>query len=140
MTLHIEFLVEELSIQAALQNLLPKMIGKSTTFDIHPFKGKTDLINKLPARLKGYKNWILLDWKNVVQIDEDRADCLKLKSKLESIAANASFVTKTAALPGHSFQVINRVVVEELEAWFFGDVQAIVTAYPGVPISLAEQA
>lgn len=31
-------------------------------------------------------------------------------------------------------------LVEELEAWFFGDVQALVTAYPGVSPHLATQA
>lgn len=140
MPLHVEFLVEEQSTQEVLQNLLPKIIGESITFDIHTFRGKTDLITKLPKRLKGYKPWIPLDWRIVVLIDEDRSDCLKLKSKLESIAATAGFLTKTAAAPGQLFQVLNRLVVEELEAWFFGDVQAIANAYPGVPTNLAKKA
>jgi hypothetical protein len=32
------------------------------------------------------------------------------------------------------------VIIEELEAWFFGDVQAIVTAYPTVSPNLGTQA
>ena len=38
-----------------------------------------------------------------------------------------------------SFQVLNRIVVEELEAWFFGDVPAIRQAYPKVSANLANQ-
>ena len=34
------------------------------------------------------------------------------------------------------FQVLNRIAVEELEAWFFGDVQAIHQAYERVSSSL----
>jgi len=31
-------------------------------------------------------------------------------------------------------------LVEELEAWFFGDVSALIAAYPGVPATLAHRA
>jgi len=36
--------------------------------------------------------------------------------------------------------VLNRIAIEELEAWFFGDVEAVCTAYPGVPATLANRA
>jgi|GEM_PF-3317773 len=32
----------------ALQNLLPKILGETITFDIHPYQGKFDLTSKLP--------------------------------------------------------------------------------------------
>jgi Domain of unknown function (DUF4276) len=35
--------------------------------------------------------------------------------------------------------VLNRVAVEELEAWFFGDVPALSRAYPRVPGTLGAQ-
>jgi len=35
---------------------------------------------------------------------------------------------------------VNRLAVEELEAWFFGDVEAIAAAYPRVPRNLARKA
>lgn len=53
--MHIEFLVEELSMKEALQNLLPKILGETISFDIHPYQGKKDLLAKLPHRLRGYK-------------------------------------------------------------------------------------
>ena len=35
--------------------------------------------------------------------------------------------------------MLNRIAVEELEAWFFGDVQAIHQAYEKIPITLARK-
>ncbi len=32
--------------------------------------------------------------------------------------------------------MVSRIAVEELEAWFFGDIQAVAKAFPGVPTTL----
>ena len=64
--MHIEFLVEELSATEALGNLVPKILGTGVTFNIHPFQGKRDLLDKLYFRLKGYKAVIQTDWRIVV--------------------------------------------------------------------------
>lgn len=37
------------------------------------------------------------------------------------------------------FQVLNRLAIEELEAWFFGDVAALHSAYPRVPSTLGRR-
>ena len=75
--------------------------------------------------MKGYQAWLPRDWKLVILIDEDREDCLELKQKLEEMAILSGLITKSSCQKNKSFQVLNRIVVEELEAWFFGDVQAI---------------
>jgi hypothetical protein len=82
--------------------------------------------------LKGYQAWLPPDWKIVILIDKDREDCLELKEKLEIMAISSGLITKSSCQKDKSFQVLNRIVVEELEAWFFGDVQAIRQAYPKV--------
>ncbi|MBD2663515.1 hypothetical protein B6N60_03410 [Richelia sinica FACHB-800] len=138
--MHIEFLVEESSMNEALQNLLPKILGEKITFDIHSYQGKFDLLSKLPQRLRGYKSWLPSDHKIVVLVDEDREDCKLLKEKLEKIAIDAGFSTKKSVSLGDQFQVLNRIAIEELEAWFFGDVQALINAYPGVSPNLENQA
>ena len=137
---HLELLVEESSSEAALRNLVPAIVGSHVSFRIHAHQGKPDLLAKLPNRLKGYRNWLPDDWRIVVLIDEDREDCTKAKGQLEDIAAQAGLVTKSAAKAGEPFHVLNRLCVEELEAWFFGDVKAVVSAYPRVPHSLAHRA
>ena len=135
--MHIEFLVEEPSAEAALQNLVPKICADGITFDIHAYRSKTDLLSKLPKRLKGYGNFLPPDWRIVVLVDEDREGCDSLKEKLEQAARDAGLVTKSMAQKGSRFQVLNRIAIEELEAWFFGDVQAIHQAYERVSPSLA---
>ncbi len=103
------------------------------------FKGKEHLLKSLPERLKTYRQWIPDDWRIIVLVDEDRADCHELKAYLERAAHEAGFVTKSSASPNEDFQVVNRLAIEELEAWFFGDIEALHTAYPRIPKTLQYQ-
>jgi hypothetical protein len=135
--MHIEFLIEDYSGGEALDQLLPRCLKPGTEYKIHSFGGKQNLLKKLPDRLKGYKAWISSDYLIVVLIDRDSEDCLKLKQKLEEISAEAGFTTKATNM--QSFQVLNRIMVEELEAWFFGDISAIIEAYPRINPNLAKQ-
>ncbi len=130
--MHIEFLLEEQSAEAALKTILPKILPDNISFHFHVFEGKHDLLRKLPSRLKGYRSWIPGDWRIVVLIDEDRQNCQKLKERLERAASEAGFVTKSGAPPDGYFQVMNRLAIEELEAWFFGDITALREAYPRI--------
>jgi len=49
--MHFEFLVEEPSIEAALNNMLPYILPSSVTYAIRVFQGKQDLLKKLPVHL-----------------------------------------------------------------------------------------
>ena len=130
--MHIEFLVEEPSIEAALHNLLPKILGSRISYAIRVFQGKQDLLKNLPARLRGYKKWIPENYRIVVLVDRDRDDCYRLKRTLEQIALESQLITKSSVAPLETFQVLNRIVIEELESWFFGDPNALKAAYPAI--------
>ena len=134
--MHLEVLVEEPSAEAALVNLLPKMLGDKASYDVHVFQGKTDLLAQLPHRLRGYHQWLPEDWRIVVLVDRDAADCKKLKSQLEDAARKVGLATKSAPSPTGQFQVVNRLAIEELEAWFFGDTDALRRTYPRIPPTL----
>ena len=138
--MHIEFLVEELSAGAALTTIVPKILGQDVTFQMHVHQGKQDLLSRLTDRLKGYFHWLPADWRIVVLIDEDRQECDELKAQMENAARHAGLSTKSRAARGGQFLVLNRIAIEELEAWFFGDVEALCTAYRGVPPTLGAQA
>ena len=129
--MHVEFFLEEPSTQDTLKTILPKILSNNVTFDFLVFEGKDDLLNNLSARLMGYR-WIPNNWRIMVLIDEDRRDCHELKAKLEKAAYEAGFVTKSSAAQNGDFQVVNRLAIEELEAWFFGDVEAMHAAYPKI--------
>jgi hypothetical protein len=137
--MHIEFLVEEPSCEAALQNILPKVLQSPITFAIHPFRGKPDLLKKLPDRLRGYRAWIPESWRIVVLVDADSDDCHEIKAKLERAAFRAGLITKSRAGSSSQFQVLNRLAIEELEAWFFGDIQALHAAYPRISLNLGNR-
>lgn len=138
--MNLEVLVEERSAEQALRILLPRIVP-GVDFEIRVFQGKTDLLKKLPDRLKGYASWITRTGTClVVLVDRDDHDCLALKGDMEQMAAAAGLPTATAVPTSRQAHVLNRIAVEELEAWFFGDVPALCAAYPRVPVSLGQQA
>lgn len=126
---HVECLVEEPSMEVFLRELLPRLLG-DVNFEIRTFQGKGDLLNRLPDRLRGYA-WMPSDYRIVVIIDRDDDDCHALKQELEQHAAAAGRPTRSHRVE-EQYIVINRIAIEELEAWYFGDWQAVRTAYPRV--------
>ena len=131
--MHLEILVEEQSTEAALQKLLPKIIGNEVTFRIIVHQGKKDLLKNIAAKLRAYSRWITEEIKIVVLLDLDRDDCRKLKAKLNKLADDAGLKIKTSIGELSSdFQILNRIAIEELESWFLGDKKAIHSAYKKV--------
>lgn len=127
-------LVEEPSMEMALEQLLPRMLA-GADFQIIRFQCKDDLLKNLPDRLRGYSQWLPANWVILVLVDRDDDDCRVLKQAMEKMAEDARLLSKTLAGHGQPFQVANRIAVEELEAWFFGDWTAVQAAYPRVSAS-----
>ena len=135
---HVEVLVEEPSMEAALRLLLPGLLG-TVTFEIYRHPCKDALLKRLRQRLEGYRSWLPSDWRIVVVVDRDDDDCQELKRRLEQTAADAGLRTRTS--PGRGgCQVVNRLAIEELEAWYFGDWQAVRAAYPKAPETIPQKA
>jgi hypothetical protein len=130
---HLELLVEEPSMETFLRALLPRLLPHDRTFEVHPFEGKIDLLGKLEARLRGYAAWLPADWRIVVVVDRDDDDCRTLKRQLESMARRAGLRTRARHA---QWQLVNRIAIEELEAWYFGDWAAVRAVYPRVPASI----
>lgn len=136
--MRIEFLVEEPSMKALLDRLLERLLPDAE-WEVFDFRSKEQLLKQLPNRMKGYGQMIRQagyeDLRVVVLVDRDEQDCKALKAQLEHDAHAAGLRTLTAARPAPNappsqpFQVVNRVVCEELEAWYFGDPEACLTAY-----------
>lgn len=129
---HLEILVEEPSMEAFLRALVPRLLPQDRTFEVHAFQGKSDLLGKLEARLRGYAAWLPADWRLVVVVDRDADDCRALKRQLEAVSNRIGLRTRTRA-GNAQWQLVNRIAIEELEAWYFGDWEAVRAAYPRVP-------
>ena len=136
---HLVFLVEEFSMEAFLRTLLTRLLPDDRTFEIHSFQGKSDLLGKLQARLHAYASWLPDDWRVVVLTDRDNDDCGLLKEQLETIAETAGLRTRTRA-EGRTWQLANRLAIEELEAWYFGDWQAVLSIYGRVSATIPNRA
>jgi len=103
-------LVEEPSMKAALEILFPK-IGVHS-FIIIAHEGVTDLERSLPRKLRGWRD---PNARFLIIRDNDNGDCIARKDKLLSIVKNA----------GKTDRVLVRIVCQELEAWFIGDIEAL---------------
>ncbi len=134
---HLEFLVEEPSMEAFLRGLLPRLLPEGCSFAIHAFQGKMDLLARFEERLRGYAAWLPPDWRIVVVVDRDQDDCHALKEHLEAAAEAAGLTTRRRSVA--TWQVVTRLAIEELEAWYFGDWDAVVTAFPRLSRNIPSQ-
>ena len=126
-------------MEVFLQTLLPRLLPEGSTFTIHVFQGKYDLLRKLRDRLRAYAGWIPESYRVVVVTDRDNDDCQTLKKRLEAVVAESGLVTRSKANDS-TWQVVNRIAIEELEAWYFGDRKAVCRAYPRVSPNILSQA
>lgn len=131
----LEVLVEEPSAQEAMRHLLPRIIGDQANFKVINMRNKSRLLRDLPARLRAYRKRIHNgeDLRLMVLVDRDQDDCEALKRTLERIAREAKLPTKSRPDQSGRFLVVNRILVEELEAWFIGDTAALRQAFPSLP-------
>jgi hypothetical protein len=134
---HLEILVEEPSMEAFLRELLPRMLGDKVTFAIYSFQCKEDLLTKLPSRLKGYSSWIPADWRIIVAVDRDNDNCRELKQKLNDVVCREGL--RIRSNNSSNWQVINRIIIEELEAWYFGDWSTVKRLYPKVSANIPQK-
>ena len=126
------FLLEEPSMGRFLNGLLPRVLPDEVEFRVSAFNGKPDLLKNLEKRLRGLRNSLRPGDRIFVVVDRDCEDCRQLKERLEREAGRTGLVTRTAS-DGGAWQLVNRIVVEELEAWYFGDWEAVRAAYGRAP-------
>jgi hypothetical protein len=133
--MHFEILVEEPSAEAMLVILLSRFFDNGThSYKIITHQGKMDLLSQLPSKLRAYAKRVAYDpmLRVLVVIDKDAENCFDLKQKLNELGVNSGMITKGVNQVDDSYNLVNRIAVEELEAWFFGDPVAVISAYPRV--------
>ncbi len=109
------FLLEEESMKAYLEQLLPRVLPESVHFRIFAFEGKSDLEKNIPAKLRG---WRLPDSRFVIIRDQDSGDCLSIKAKLKALCEES----------GKGNISLVRIACKELESWHLGNLSAVETA------------
>lgn len=112
------FLLEEPSMKALLEALLPRVFPgwvSGQDFVCVPHEGKSDLDRSIPRKLSA---WRIPNDRFVIVRDNDNADCMNLKRRLAAMCANH----------GRPDTLI-RLVCQELEAWYLGDLTALSEAF-----------
>ena len=125
-------------MESFLHAWLPQFLPDGCTFKVHPHQGKPALLRKLEGRLKGYATWLPPNHCIVVILDMDQDNCKQLKSQLENACEQAGLRSKQAT-SSPPWQVVTRIAMEELEAWYFGDWQAVCKAFADVSETIPKQ-
>lgn len=112
---HLVFLLEEISMKAVLDELLPSTLPEGVTFQTIKHEGKTDLEKSIPRKLRAFRTPGI---QFVVLRDQDSSDCKEVKRRLLQLC-----------FEGGRTDALVRVVCHELESWFLGDLVAVETAF-----------
>lgn len=126
---------------AFLDTFLPRVLPPGQPWKPIDHGSKQRLRARLPVRLRGYAGYDpAYRPKVLVLLDRDEDDCRLLKDELERAAAAAGLRTKSRPGPAGVFDVVSRIVVEELEAWFLGDPAAVASVWSGAARFLGKAA
>ena len=108
------FMLEEYSMKVLLDGLLPRFFP-DLSFLCVPHEGKQDLEKSVPRKLRA---WNERGVRFVIVRDKDGADCEALKTRLVDLCRD-----------GRRPDSIVRIACQELEAWYFGDGDALAEAF-----------
>ena len=137
---HLLFWVEERSMAAFLESWFGSCFPSGISVGkIIPFSGKQDLLTNLEKQIRGYQkvNVPHLVFRHIVLVDSDDEDCIELKRKVTKICRKVGLSTR---VPGSSWEAAVCIVMKELEAWFFGNWDAVRSAYPKAPEDIPRKA
>lgn len=109
------FLLEEESIKAMLDVLLPSILPDGLSFRCIPHEGKQDLEKSIPRKLRAWQTPGVFF---VIVRDQDSADCIEIKKRLVKLCKEA----------GRGDSLV-RIACHELESWFLGDLAAVEKAF-----------
>lgn len=109
------FLLEEPSMKYLLDELLPRILPAEVTFQTIPHSGKRDLEKSIPKKLRGWNE--PGDVRFIILHNQDTKDCKELKQSLLKLCEGTGRI------------VLVRIACQEMESWYFGDVNALATAY-----------
>lgn len=101
-------------MKVLLDELLPKLFP-GLVFQCVPHEGKSDLDKSFPRKLKA---WQEPGARFVLMRDNDNADCIGLKAKLVSQCTQSG-----------KPDTLIRLVCQELESWYIGDLAALARAF-----------
>jgi len=111
----IVFMLEEPSMKELLDKLLPDLLPQGVDFMTVTHEGKQDLEKSITRKLRAWKEPGV---RFIIVRDQDGGDCCRIKDNLSSICAQV----------GRPDSVV-RIVCNELESWFLGDLTAVAAAY-----------
>lgn len=106
-------------MKAFLEGFLPRLLPDLDFLCLH-HEGKQDLEKSIPRKLKAWQDAIF-----VVVRDNDNADCLVIKERLQHLCQQSGRT-----------DVMIRIACQELEAWFLGAWKTLAEVYARPKLAL----
>lgn len=113
--MHLVFLLEDRSMMALLEGLLPRIFPEGVRWTLIPHAGKSDLDKSIPRKLRAWQD---PSARFVVLRDQDSAHCKALKRELVSLCRGP-----------WSSRVLIRIACREIESWYLADLAAVDRAF-----------
>jgi hypothetical protein len=138
--MHFEFHIEDLSGEKAMEILAPKLLGENDTYRIHSYRGigrippkittphgakKQTMLDNLPILLKGFGKAYPSDGENYLAVIVIICD-LDDNEKSDFLDTLIGILSRCDTKP----ETLFCFAIEELEAWYLGDLSAVKKAYP----------
>ena len=109
------FLLEEPSAKALIEGIISRINESIIPVRYIVFEGKQDMESQIERKLRAYLNPKAVF---LVMRDQDMADCVDLKNKLQKKCVNAG-----------KPEAIIRIACRELESWYLADLEAVGQAF-----------
>lgn len=117
-------MVEEPSIEH-VANIIAERLGIADRTKVIAHEGKNDLKRSFPRKVRAWNAGLVTRF--VICMDNDNANCTILKQQLRALLPPQ---------PRHEFKI--RLVMNELEAWYLGDMKALELAWQ-IPMGSADK-
>ena len=111
------FMLEEKSAEHLLKVILPKILPSDVTPLFISHQGKSDLQKSIPNKIKA---WQYPNDYFIILHDQDSHNCIDLKKELRQLCSSVKC----------QHDPLIRIVCQELESWYFGDLDAVQKAFP----------
>lgn len=108
------FFLEEPSARAFLQSFLPRILPIGIAVRYFVYRGKQDLKKNITKDLRPLRH---TSAQHIVLVDQDYADCQRLKATLFKICVSSGVIS------------VIRIACRELESWYLAQLDAVEQEY-----------
>jgi len=118
----------EFFLRAWLSRILPA----GCSFEVHAYRGKSDLLGNLESRLRAYATWLPPEARVIVIVDRDDDECRALKKRLGGAVSIAGLTTRSKS-GEKPWKVATRIGDRRTRGWYLATGKRLEKHIPASP-------